>query len=148
MGIFNGFVVHWFDLLQSAGIIGGLLFTAYSIRKDNQARRISNLNAIADRHREIWQDFYSRPQFSRVLDAKVDLSKVPISQDEELFVNLLVVHLDSVHRAIKAGLFVKIEGLKQDISGFFALPIPRAVWEKYKHLLDRDFMELVESALK
>ncbi len=148
MGIFDGFATHWFDLLQSAGIIGGLLFTAYSIRKDNQARRISNLNAIADRHREIWQDFYSRPQFSRVLDAKVDLSKAPISQDEELFVNLLVVHLDSVHRAIKAGLFVKIEGLKQDISGFFALPIPRAVWEKHKHLRDRDFMELVESALK
>jgi hypothetical protein len=37
---------HWFDLLQTAGIVGGLLFIAYTTRKDDRSRKIANLIAI------------------------------------------------------------------------------------------------------
>jgi hypothetical protein len=37
---------HWFVLLQSAGIIGGLLFTGISLRIDARVRRVGNLLAI------------------------------------------------------------------------------------------------------
>jgi hypothetical protein len=33
---------HWFDLLQSGGIVGGLLVAAYAARKDEQARKVGN----------------------------------------------------------------------------------------------------------
>jgi hypothetical protein len=146
MGFFAG--IKWFDLLQSVGIIGGFLFTAYSIRKDDQTRRISNLNATADRHREIWRGFNDRPALSRVLATTADLISQPVSNDEELFITQLILHLDTVHRAIKAGIFVELEGLQTDIKEFFLLPVPRAVWIKSKPFRDADFIQFVEAAWK
>jgi hypothetical protein len=32
----NWILEHWFDLLQTVGIVGGLLFTAYAVRKDER----------------------------------------------------------------------------------------------------------------
>jgi hypothetical protein len=146
MGFFDG--IPWFDLLQSAGIIGGFLFTAYSIRKDSQARRISYLNATVDRHRAIWKGFRDQPALARVLETAVDLTNEPVSTDEELFVTELIIHLDTVYRAIKAGMFVELEGMRTDIKEFFLLPVPRAVWNKSKPLRDADFIQFVESALR
>jgi hypothetical protein len=146
MGYFDG--INWFDLLQSAGIIGSLLFTTYSIRKDSQARRISNLNTTADQHREIWKAFRDRPTLSRVLEKTADLANQPLSNEEELFVTELIIHLDSVFRTMKAGMFVELEGLRTDIKEFFLLPVPRAVWDKSRLLRDGEFIRFVEDAWK
>ena len=139
---------HWFDLVQSAGIIASLLFSAYTTRKDERARRIGNLIAVNEEYRHIWREFYERPQLSRVLKRDVNLIKAPISNEEWLFVKMLILHLDTVRRAIKARMFVKIEGLQQDVRELFALPIPRAVWEKIKPFQDRDFVAFIEAVLK
>jgi hypothetical protein len=144
MGYFDG--IRWFDLLQSAGIIGSFLFAAYSTRKDNQARKISHLYATADRHREIWKSYRDRPTLSRVLEKTADLSNQPLSHEEELFVTGLIIHLDTVYRAMKAGMFVELEGLRTDMKEFFLLPVPKAVWQKYRPLRDAEFIEFVEGA--
>jgi len=136
---------HWFDLLQTVGIVGGLLFTAYTIRKDDQSRKIANLIAIKQQYRDIWQEFYNRPQLGRVLKKGVDLTTQPISPEESLFVRLLILHLDSVHRAMKADMFVSLEGLQADIREFFSSPITKAVWEKMRPLQDLDFVCFVEA---
>jgi hypothetical protein len=52
---------HWFDLLQTLAIIGGLTFTGYSLRQDERARRIGNLISIKQQYREIWEELYDRP---------------------------------------------------------------------------------------
>lgn len=103
--------------------------------------------AIADQHRQIWKELYERPKLSRVLEKATDLHKEPVSHEEELFVTLLILHLDKVHRAMKAGMFITLEGLQKDIEGFLSLPIPRAVWEKIKPLQDRDFVKFIEVSL-
>jgi len=139
---------HWFDLVQSAGIIASLLFSAYTIRKDERARRIGNLIAVNEDYRHIWREFYDRPELSRVLKRDADLNKEPISAEEWLFVKMLILHLDTVRRAMKARMFVKIEGLQQDVRELFALPIPKAVWEKIKSFQDADFVSFIEMALK
>src|SRR5260221_13307070 len=69
MGFLNWASDNWFILLQSLGIIGGLLFTAASLRLDEKTRRVGNLMAITKNHREIWTALYDRPELSRVLDA-------------------------------------------------------------------------------
>jgi hypothetical protein len=135
---------HWFDLLQTVGIVGGLLFTAYTIRQDDRSRKIANLIAIKQQYREIWQELYDRPQLGRVLEKAVDLTAQPISIEERLFVKLLILHLDSVHRAMKADMFVSLEGLQMDVREFFSSPIPKAVWEKMRPLQDVDFVRFVE----
>lgn len=148
MGVFLWISKNWFDLLQTVGIVGGLLFTAYTARKENQGRKIENFIAIKQQHREIWTLPYEHSKLFRVLQTDVDLITKPISDEEELFVKLLILHLDMAHRAIKTGVLVKIEGLDKDIKGFFGAPIPQAIWRKIKRLQDQDFVKFVEASLE
>src|SRR5438034_661476 len=113
MEIWHWIGEHWFELLQTVGIISGFLFTCYTIRRDDRARRISNLIAVKQQYREIWTELYKRPQLFRVLKKNVDLHEQPISDEEWLFVKMLILHLDAVHRAMKAGMFVTLEGLRK-----------------------------------
>lgn len=139
---------HWFDLLQTLGIVGSLLLAAYATRKDERARRIGNSIAISEQYRQIWKELYDRPKLSRALDKDVDLEKKPISGQEELFVTMLISHLSTVFRAMKHGEFVKLEGLQNDVREFFALPIPKAVWEKLRPFQDANFAKFIEAVLK
>jgi hypothetical protein len=123
----------------------GLLLTAFTIHKDEKARRISNLIAVTEQYNRIWHKFYERPELSRVLKTDVDLKRRPVSDSEWLFVKILILHLDTVRRATKAKAFVKLDGLQNDVREFFALPIPKAVWTKIKMFQDEDFVLFVES---
>src|ERR1043166_212421 len=106
MGFLNWFRDNAFTFLQSLGIIGGLFFTGISLRIDAKVRRVSNLFEVTKQHREIWTGLYSRPDLKRVVDASANLTAQPITDEEELFVNLLILHLASNYRAAKAGMFV------------------------------------------
>ena len=140
----NWITGHWLDLLQSIGIVGGLLFSAYTTRKDERARRISNSIAINEQYRQIWNEMYNHPELSRVLAKDANVRKTPVSRQEELFVTMLILHLSTVYRAMKHGEFVKLEGLQKDVEEFFSLPIPQAVWRKIKPLQDRNFVRFIE----
>lgn len=146
MGIVDWMGQNWFVLLQSVGIIGSLLFTAASLRADTKAQQISNLLTVADHHRDIWGQLYSRPELSRVLDPHADLEGRSVGEHEELFINLLILHLSSAYQAMSEGLFLKPEGLRRDIDWFFALPIPDMVWRKSKAFQDEGFVAFVENS--
>jgi len=146
MAIWLWIAKNWFELLQTVGIIGGLVFTAFSVSKDDKSRKIANLIAIKQQHREIWRELFDRPRLMRVLKPDVDLNTEDVTDEEALFVKLLFLHLASVHRANQAGMFVEIQALDKDIREFVALPIPRAIWNRLKPFLDKDFIELVGKA--
>jgi len=139
---------NWLDLFQTAGIVGSLLLAAYAIRKEEWARRIGNSIAITEQNRQIWRELYEYPKLGRVLDKEADLENEPISNQEELFVTMLILHLSTVHRAMRHGEFVELEGLQRDVKEFFSLPIPKAVWIKTKLLQNQDFAAFIESSLK
>ncbi len=139
---------HWFELLNAVGVVGGLLFTAVSLRSETETRRVGNLLTITSNHREVWTELYRRPELARVLDASADLRKQPVSREETIFVNLVVLHVSSVYEAMKNGLVIKQEGLRRDVGQFLSLPIPRAVWEKAKALQNDDFVAYVEACRK
>jgi hypothetical protein len=145
MGFWDWLDQNWFILLQSAGIIGGLLFTAFAMRSDEKTRRIGNDLLVTQNHRDIWKETFRRPDLLRVLDASVDLKQTLISREEEIFVNLVILHLNSVLHAMKDKLVPKPEGLQKDVGSFFTLPIPHAVWNQMKSLHDVDFVKFVES---
>ena len=81
MGFLQWAAQNWFTVLQSAGIIGSLLFTAASLRLDAKARHVGNLMAITKNHREIWGELYQRPELARVIDAGADLEQKPMSDE-------------------------------------------------------------------
>ncbi len=64
------------------------------------------------------------------------------------FLNLAVQHLSSAFRAMRNDLTIAPEGLRRDVAEFFALPVPKVVWEELRTLQDRDFVEFVESELR
>jgi hypothetical protein len=139
---------NWFNLFSSAGIIGGLWFTAVSLHSETKTRRIANLLTITANYREIWQEFFRSPILARVIDPAADVLEQPVTPEEELFVGLVISHINSVFYATTDDLVVEWEGLRRDVGLFFSLPIPKAVWNNTKLLQNQDFAAFIESSLK
>jgi len=146
MGFLDRLDQNWFILLQSVGIIGSLLFTAAALHEDAKARRISNLIAVTGHHRDIWTQLYRRPDLARVLDPKADVQRDPVRDEEELFISLLILHLNSVFHAMSEGLYLRPEGLRKDVDWFFSLPTPKAVWARCRRVQDEAFVCFVEAS--
>jgi hypothetical protein len=53
MGVGEWLSHNWFDLFSSAGIIGGLWFTAVSLRSETKTRRIANLLTVTANSRRM-----------------------------------------------------------------------------------------------
>jgi hypothetical protein len=147
MGILQWASDNWFSLIQTLGIIAGLAFTAASFRIDTKTRQISNLLTVTGQHREIWKEFYRHPELSRVLEHKPDLEARPLSNEEELFVRLLILHLSSTFEATRDNMYLKPKGLERDVQLFFSLPIPKTVWNKFKVFQNDGFVRFIEDQI-
>jgi len=139
---------NWFDLFSSAGIIGGLWFTAVSLHSETKTRRVANLLTITANYREVWKEFFRSPELARVIDPSADVAKEPVTPAERFFVNMVISHTSSVYEALKDELLTQQEGLRRDVKVFFSLPVPKAVWIKTKLLQNEDFAAFIESSLK
>ena len=139
---------NWFNLFSSLGIIGGLWFTAVSLHSETKTRRIANLLTVTANYREIWKEFFHLPALARVIDPAVDVTQSPITPVEELFVGLIISHINSVFYATNDALVVEWEGLRRDVGLFFSLPVPNAVWQRTKLLQNQDFAAFIDSSLK
>lgn len=138
---------NWVDLLQSIGLAASLSLTFWAMRRDTHSQRASNIIKLTEQHRDLWKELFARPSLSRVLKKKADLARDPLTDDESVFVGLLILHLNSTYVAIKSGVIKRPDGLSPDIRGFFSLPVPNAVWKKTHHLHDADFVAFVEAQL-
>jgi len=144
MGNLHWLMENWFTLLNATGIIGGLIFTGYSLRSETKTRRVANLLTLTEGHRDIWKELFRYPQMGRVLDATADVSKQPVTREEEIFINLVIQHLSVVFHAMQDELTIKPEGLRRDVWWFFSLPIPSTVWAKLTVLHNDQFVVFVE----
>jgi hypothetical protein len=139
---------NWFSLLQTIGIVGGLLFTAYSFNLNSRLRKFDTLITITDQHRELWLKLFESPELKRLVDPNADLAKRPITETEIMFVNLLILHLTTSLAAVRQGIFPKPAGTDEDIADFLSLPIPRAAWNKTKRFRDPETIRYVEGLLE
>ena len=138
---------HGTSLLESVGIIAGLVFTGITLRRDARSRHVGNLITLTAQHREIWQRFYEQPELARIREPKVDLKKSPPTRDEALFVNLLILHLNCWFQAIERKEITPPEGLGMDVGGFYSLPIPNAIWQQRRKFHDLNFVSFVDEAI-
>ena len=143
------FKENWFPVLQGVGIIGGLLFTALSIRRDTKARRSTDLLALAQQHRDLWSETYKNPELGRILAPTVDLMARKISIAEKEFLNVVFVHFYTGWLLAKQGelALIPMEAVEADIRGFFVLPIPQKVWNETRSNRDPKFVEFVSQCL-
>jgi len=142
------FVENWFNLFSSAGIIGGLWFTAVSLHSETKTRRIANLLTLTANYREVWKEFFRSPELARVIEPSANVAKKPVTPAEEFFVHMVISHTSSVYEALKDELLTKQDGLRRDVRSFFSLPVPKAVWTKTKLLQNHDFAAFIESSMK
>jgi len=145
--VFSWLSANWFSFLQTIGIVGGLLFTSYSLALNSRLRRFDTLIAITDQHRSLWLKMIESPHLKRIVEAKPDLAKHPITEAETTFVNLLILHMTTVLTADQQGICPKPAGLDADAKDFFALPIPHAVWNQTKAFRDPETIRFVEGLL-
>lgn len=138
---------NWFLLLQGLGIVGGLVYTALSLRADVRARRTSDFLALAEHHRELWREIQQRPELARVLRVEVDLTDGPLTPAEEDFLNLVIVHFNTGWLMASEGALLTLEGVARDVRTFFSLPLPRAVWNRTTDGRDPRFVDFVEACL-
>ena len=139
---------NWFSLLQSLGIIGGLLFTAISIRRDTAGRRASDLLSLSERHQELWAELYRRPELTRIRNREVDLIAAPLTSAEQDFLRLVLVHFYTGFLLARKGALLQMRALKADVRTFFSLPLPRAVWKDARNEMDPKFVDFVEAQTK
>lgn len=148
MGIFvEWFGSNWFNLLQTTGIVAGLFFTGRSFLLDTRIRRISNLLNITEHHRSIWQQVIERPGLLRVLSADAKLDIKPVTLEERIFVNLIILHLTAVMAAIKGRVHEQPAGQDEDLREFFSLPIPNKVWKDSKRFREPEVVAYIESLI-
>ena len=139
---------HWFDLVQTAGIVSGFVYTSISFSVDSRARRAAFTFDVNEAHREIWSALVADPNLARILDPDADIDRQPVTKEEEHFVLLVLLHLAAVHRAIELRLYPQWSGLANDIRRFFSLPIPKRILDHYLPLQAPEFIRFVLGLLQ
>ncbi len=147
MGIGEWLAQNWFDLLQTVAITTGLFATVHNIRADRRERMVTTQFRIAAAHREIWSRLADNPSLDRVLSEDVDLAGNPMTIEEELLVQFLILHLRATFKARRAKMDFADDQIGLDTRAFFTLPIPREVWRRSRPFQDAEFVEFVESTL-
>ncbi|WP_035609286.1 hypothetical protein [Haloferula sp. BvORR071] len=139
---------NWFALIQTAGVVGGLFYSAIALRLDARVRRTEVILALTEAHREIWERLIEQPSLVRVLDPKADLAIAPPTSTEQRFVQLVVLHLDAVRISIKEGAYHASPGMIDDLNEFLALPIPRQVAESLLPYQSHELQEFLRGVMK
>jgi len=145
--IASWFKAEWFSLIQTAGVVGGLVFTGVTISRDAKAKEAANLLAFAERHRLFWSEPLERPELRRIFSDRADLSENPITQAEEVFLNLAFVQYEAGWRIAKSVDQNDLKPLKADVRKFFTLPLQRVVWNKTKDFRNPKFVRFVGRTL-
>ena len=147
MGIAAWFAQNWFSFFSVLGIVAALWFTAISLQSQTKAQQVANLLTITSNHREIWKEYFHNPALARVLDPSANLASRPLTHSEEMFVNLVILQFGSVYYATTRDLVIEMDGIKRDVSQFLSLPVPRAVWEKWKVVQNADVVAFIDGSL-
>ena len=89
-----------------------------------------------------------KPNLLRVLSADAKLDIKPVTLEERIFVNLIILHLTAVMAAISGRVHEQPAGQDEDLREFFSLPIPNKVWNDSKRFREPEVVAYVESLLK
>jgi hypothetical protein len=144
---------NWFSLVQTIGIVSGLVLGAAALwadmkarREDASARRVETLMLTTQYHRDIWGRILDEGSLNRVLDPTADLDSQPLSEEERMLCTFLILHLFATFEARKAGVFRIDWADSHDVGELFSLPVPSTVWNLVKPYQSEEFVEFVEGA--
>lgn len=138
---------NWFSIIQTLGVVGGLLFTGLSLRQGILTERVKFQFDLSENHANIWREIFDNPNLARLLDPNADMEIFPITRQEEVFVKLLIHHLGCAHEAWSHGLIEKPSGVDDDIRRFFNLPIPKFAWNRLRQFQSSKLVHFIEKTI-
>jgi hypothetical protein len=149
MGFFiSWFGSHWHSLVESLGIIGSLIFTGVTVRRDLEARRVTEHLTLSGQHRRLWGQLHRRRGLNRVLEADRDLAQEPVTREEQLFLELAFVHFHTGWLICREdGSLTPVRVLALDAGHFFTLPAPSAVWALARQSYQPEFVTFIAEAV-
>lgn len=139
---------NWIDLIQTTGVVAGLLMSAAALRMDTRVRRTEVILRLTEAHRDIWERLVEQPSLARVLEPGVSPSDAPPSPSERRFVQLVILHLATVRQAVREGTYDASPGMDDDIREFLSLPIPRSVAESLVRFQPADFQDYLRRLME
>ena len=149
MGSFVAWLTdNWVSLFQTLGICGSLLFTAESLRRDVEAKRVNEYLTLNTQHRRLWGQLHHRPRLAHLLDADRSLEARPVTTEERLFLELAFVHFHTGWLVARKGSLIPLSVLSTDAGHFFRLPAPQAVWDQVRATHQPEFVAFVEAAVR
>ena len=139
---------NWVSFFQTLGICGSLLFTAETLRRDVEAKRVSEYLTLNTQHRRLWGQLHQRPRLAHLLDADRSLETRPVTTEERLVLELAFVHFHTGWLVARKGSLVPLGVLAADAGHFFRLPVPREVWAQVRGTHQPEFVAFVEEAVR
>jgi hypothetical protein len=139
---------NWSNAIGAVGIIGSLWMAIAAAHREAKAKEVENLLALSAHHRELWGTLSTRRELERILDGNADVLKCPITAAEKEYINLVMVFYRTTWGIALSGGMITLKELTADVRGFFALPLPHAVWEESKQFRDPQFVRFVDKALR
>lgn len=146
--LISWFSSHWHFLVESLGIIGSLIFTGVTVRRDLEARRVTEHLTLSGQHRRLWGQLHRRRGLNRVLEADRDLVQEPVTREEQLFLELAFVHFHTGWLICREdGSLTPVRVLALDAGHFFTLPAPSAVWAMARQSYQPEFVTFIAEAV-
>lgn len=139
---------NWKDVLTVIGSIVGVCIGVAAFHRHRGRDEKEDQNALSTAHDALWSNVRERPELSRVLLTDVDLKRKPLTIQEEVFLNEVFLHFERGWTAAKENKVLTMEAFTADVRGFFALPLPRAAWEKRKAFRNPKFVRFIEKTFK
>lgn len=134
----------WIDFAQLIGIALGFGLTIRELRVTSKLRKFDVFWRIGESHREVWREVTDNSSLNRVLLEEVNLEETPLTLQEEVFVNLVVLHMENVFHAHKHGYYSIGLHETADIRTFIQLPVPSAAWSTIRKFQAPDFVAFLE----
>ncbi len=76
-----------------------------------------------------------------------DLKSNPVTVEEQVFVTMMVLHLNALYESQTSKALVPVENVESDMRDFMSLPVPNAVWAEMHQYMNHGFVTFVNGAL-
>ena len=139
---------NWFSLFQSLGIGASLLFTAITLRRDIKSERVNQYLSLAGQHQQFWSQIHMRKRLRRVLESDRNLTEMPVSPEEQDFLEMAFVHFHTGWLLAREGSLTPLPLLSRDAGEFFGLPAPAFVWNLKRTVYEPEFVSFVVDAVR
>lgn len=147
-GVAGWLETNWFNLVQTVALLLGLIFTGLGFARDSRSRRLSNLLALKEEHRELWSTIHDKPELARVLEPELDLVGSPMTNQEEVFLRQMIVHFAVAWELARDGMPLDMAAFQHDAREVFSLPLPKLAWERAFKAQDPRFANFITEAVR